>query len=231
MNGRRLLRLSWLLPGAAVAHLLVSCATFDAPPRQRPSARPRVAARAETARTQEKLAEGGHYVLGKEELVIRGRRFNMDCTGTVLAIYYYAGIDLARDFDRYGGNGVMRLYKSLEAEGLVYETHLPATGDVIFWDNTYDRNQDGRWNDPLTHVGMVLNAGDDGSVEYVHLNYRKGIIIEYMNLRHPNVHESLVKGQMRVVNSPIRMKQAGSAHPERWLSSQLLHGFAMGYFF
>jgi hypothetical protein len=178
-----------------------------------------------------KLAEGGNYVLGKEDLVIRGKRFNMDCTGAVLAIYYYAGIDLAQDFNKYKGNGVMRLYKSLEAEDLLYYTQYPVTGDIIFWDNTYDRNEDGQWNDPLTHVGMVMNVSADGSVEYVHLNYRRGIIIEKMNLDQPEIHQRIEKGQMRIVNSPMRMKQAGKAHPENWLSGQLFKIFGMGYLF
>ncbi|MBN2551208.1 MAG: CHAP domain-containing protein [Spirochaetales bacterium] len=185
----------------------------------------------ETEDLRRKLAEGGNYVLGKDELIIRGKRFNMDCTGAVLAIYYYAGIDLARDFNRYTGNGVSRLYKSLEAKGLLYYTRLPVTGDIIFWDNTYDRNEDGRWNDPLTHVGMVMNVSEDGSVQYVHLNYRRGIIIENMNLYQPEIHQRMEKGQMRIVNSPIRMKQAGNPHPRNWLSGQLFRNFGMGYLF
>ena len=188
-------------------------------------------AAAETEDLRRKLAEGGNYVVGRDELIIRGKRFNMDCTGAVLAIYYYAGIDLARDFNRYTGNGVTRLYRSLEAKGLLYNTRLPVTGDIIFWDNTYDRNEDGRWNDPLTHVGMVMNVSEDGSVQYVHLNYRRGIIIENMNLYQPETYQKMEKGQMRIVNSPIRMKQAGKPHPRNWLSGQLFRIFGMGYLF
>ena len=155
----------------------------------------------------------------------------MDCTGAVLAIYYYAGIDLTRDFNKYKGNGVTRLYRSLESEDLLYETQLPVTGDIIFWDNTYDRNEDGQWNDSLTHVGMVMNTSRDGTIEYVHLNYRKGIIIEHMNLRKSDVHQQLEKGHIRIVNSPMRMKQAGKDHPQNWLAGQLYKTFAMGYLF
>jgi hypothetical protein len=209
--------------------ILEACATARPPARVQPeSVNP--AARG-TEDIRRKLAEGGNYVLGKKELIIRGKRFNMDCTGTVLAIYYYAGIDLARDFKKYTGNGVTRLYKSLEAEELLYETRYPVTGDIIFWDNTYDRNEDGQWNDPLTHVGMVMNVSADGDVEYVHLNYSRGIIIENMNLRQPEIHQRLEKGQMRIVNSPMRMKQAGKAHPQNWLSGQLFKIFGMGYLF
>ena len=207
--------------------VLGACAT--APAR---IARDRINPAAERAEdVRRKLAEGGNYILGREELIIRGKRFNMDCTGAVLAIYYYAGIDLARDFHKYTGNGVTRLYRSLEAQDLLYDTRYPVTGDIIFWDNTYDRNEDGRWNDPLTHVGMVMSVSENGSVQYVHLNYHRGIIIENMNLYQPEIHQRMEKGQMRIVNSPMRMKQAGQAHPQNWLSGQLFKIFGMGYLF
>ncbi len=183
----------------------------------------------EAVRVQEKLAEGAGYVLGKESLHIRGREFPVDCTGVVLAIYYYAGIDLARDFAKYSGNGVTRLYKSLEQEKLLYNTSLPETGDIIFWDNTYDRNEDGRLNDPLTHAGMVVTAKKDCTIEYIHHNYRKGIIIEYMNLLNPDVFQQLDKGEMMIINSPMRMKTPGKSRAEKWLSSQLYKIFGRGY--
>jgi hypothetical protein len=209
----------------------LSCATAPPPGRQLAPRSGRAALPPETVQVQGKLVEGGRYVLGRKELVVRGRRFNMDCTGTVLAIYFYAGIDLARDFDKYTGNGVTRLYRSLESQQLIYRALLPVPGDIIFWDNTYDRNEDGRWNDTLTHVGMVMEAHDDGTIAYVHLNYHKGIIIEYMNLRDPRVHQKMVRGEIKVVNSPMRLDQKGKPHPEKWLSAQLYHSFGMGYLF
>jgi len=221
-------RLVYSIISAIFVFYLWSCTSIASPPTRASSLSP--AAR-ETEDVRRKLAEGGNYILGKHELVIRGKRFNMDCTGAVLAIYYYAGIDLARDFNKYKGNGVTRLYRSLESEDLLYETQLPVTGDIIFWDNTYDRNEDGQWNDSLTHVGMVMNTSRDGTIEYVHLNYRKGIIIEHMNLRESDVHQQLEKGHIRIVNSPMRMKQAGKDHPENWLAGQLYKTFAMGYLF
>jgi hypothetical protein len=224
-------RRQYLYPILAALLLLLLGACATGPPPLRGPSEASIAGSRTAEQTRRKLAEGGKYVLGKRRLVIRGRRFNMDCTGAVLAIYYYAGIDLARDFDRYSGNGVMRLYRSLEAQELIYETQLPVTGDIIFWDNTYDRNGDGRWNDTLTHVGMVMNASRDGTIEYVHLNYRRGIVIEYMNLHRPEVHEQLERGRMRILNSPMRMKQAGRSHPQKWLSGQLYRNFGMGYLF
>jgi hypothetical protein len=215
--------------------LLCTCAALEPALREGPAgglpSRPRFAASPEVSRLQGMLAEGGRYVLGKTELVIRDRRFNMDCSGAVLAIYYYAGIDLSRDFGRYSGGGVMRLYKTLEARRLIYETRLPMTGDIIFWDNTYDRNGDGQWNDPLTHVGMVMSTAADGTVQYVHLNYHRGIVLESMNLLNPNARRLAGGGAVKIVNSPMRMKEAGRPHPPRWLSSQLYRCFGRGYLF
>jgi hypothetical protein len=209
-----------------LAVLLSSCASLTGPRGVSAFSRPR-----ETSDIQRLLAEGARRVLGRRRLVVRGRTFPYDCTGTVLAIYWYAGIDLARDFDRYSGNGVMRLYQSLEKQNLLYSTPYPATGDVIFWDNTYDRNGDGAWNDALTHMGMVLHSRPDGTIHYVHLNRSRGIVIENMNLLEPNLSKKMIRGQLRILNSPIRLKERGRPHPPLWLAGQLYRVLGMGYLF
>ena len=84
---------------------LVSCAS--APERKREESP--VQALPEAGPVQEILAEGAGYVLGKDSLDVRGKKFALDCTGVVLAIYHYAGLDLTRDFAKYSGNGVIRL--------------------------------------------------------------------------------------------------------------------------
>jgi len=221
--------LSRLAP-LAIAALLFSCAT--APPRgpdQTPPARATkdpgiVALRA-------KLTEGARSVLGKKELVVRGKRFSYDCTGTVLAIYWYAGIDLGRDLGRFSGNGVTRLYKTLERENLLYSATTPLSGDIIFWDNTYDADGNGAWDDPLTHVGMVMSVDDDGTVAYIHQHVRNGIAIEHMNLRSPDVQRRLEMGRMKILNSPLRLARKGTPHPPNWLAGQLYRTLGMGYLF
>ena len=86
-----------------------------------------------TVALRSKLVEGAQSILGKKQLFVRGRRFNMDCTGMVLAIYWYAGIDLARDFNKFKGNGVTRIYKTLERDNLLYSNDYPLPGDIVFW--------------------------------------------------------------------------------------------------
>ena len=164
---------------------------------------------------------------GRTRLVIGGRRFNADCTGTVLAIYWYAGIDLASPLARYSGNGVTRLYRFLEEEQALYSTRRPKPGDIIFWDNTYDRNDDGQANDYLTHTGMVVAVEEDGTVHYVHHNYRKGVVFARMNLYKPGVYTEVVDGEQRIINSPMRMR--GSPNFDKWLASQLTRSFGRAW--
>jgi hypothetical protein len=178
-----------------------------------------------------KLVEGANFLLGKKELEIRGKRFSYDCSGTVLAIYWYAGIDLARDFSRYAGNGVTRIFKSLESAGLLYDSNYPILGDLVFWDNTYDANGDGVWNDALSHIGMVVSTAEDGTVSYVHHHARRGIVIEYMNLREPAVQQRESWGAVRTLNSPMRLSESGVPHPALWLSGQLYRMLGMGYLY
>ncbi|MDA3811420.1 MAG: CHAP domain-containing protein [Spirochaetaceae bacterium] len=168
--------------------------------------------------TQEKIVEGANWALGRKTLNVNGRTFNVDCSGTVMAIYYYAGIDLGKDFSKYTGGGTSRIYQYLDDKELLYDTKLPVPGDIIFWDNTFDANGDGKRNDYLTHMGIVVEVSEWGTVTYIHENYRKGIIFESMNLLSPEDLKT---------NSAMRMK--GTGMKGGWLASHLYRESAMGY--
>ena len=176
---------------------------------------------------QEKLVEGARSFVGSSQASVNGVAFPADCSGTLLAIYAYAGIDLTDEFARKTGTGVVRLYRILEERGLLYNTKQPAVGDIIFWDNTYDRNGDGMLNDKLTHAGMVITSYGDGRVEYVHYHYSKGIVIENMDLNRPDLYTEDIDGKTVIVNAPIKMK--GVEKEGSWLSGQLYNAFGKGY--
>ena len=178
---------------------------------------------------QQRIVAAARSMLGRTSLVVRGRSFLYDCTGTILAIYYQAGIDLLPYFDRVSGNGVMRLYKIGQQSNLLYTTHYPQPGDVIFWDNTYDMNGDGKWDDPLTHAGVVIDVRPDGTIDYVHQNYAQGIVIEQMNLLHPSENRRLENGREVVINSPMRMRSEVYMNPSLIFSGQLFRCFAQLY--
>jgi hypothetical protein len=153
----------------------------------------------------------------------------MDCTGTVLAIYWYAGIDLAQDFPKLRGDGVSRVYQTLQRRDLLYTTAHPLSGDIIFWDDTYDEPGSAGRPNPLSHMGMVVSVDRDGTIAYVHYHIRRGITIDYMNLENPNVQNRMENGSLKVVNSPLRLAVPGRPHPPRWLAGQLYRVMGLGY--
>ena len=179
----------------------------------------------EITELQRKLIKAAESLQGKTKFVLDGETFAFDCTGTVLAAYYLAGYDLRKDFARFPGNGVSRLYKMAESKGLLSNSSSTLPGDVLFWDNTYDRNKDGKMNDELTHTGIVVRIGEDGTVYYLHHHVTRGIVIEAMNLDRPDVYEVTRNGKTELMNSPIRIREAGKARPEKWLSGQLYNAY------
>lgn len=183
-----------------------------------------------TKNYREKVVEGAYHLVKTQNLTVRGKRFSPDCSGTVLAIYYYAGIDLTREYHLFKGGGVERIYATLEKYNLLHKETFPQPGDIVFWDNTYDRNGDKRWNDELTHVAVVVAVTPDGDIDYVHYHYTQGIIIEKMNLKHRETHTRKGSGGAPVVvNSPMRMKSQNWDNT-RWLASHLFRTFGRGYY-
>ena len=52
-----------------------------------------------------------------------------------------------------------------------------------------------------------------------------------MNLLEPNLSKKLIRGSLRILNSPIRLKERGQPHPPQWLAGQLYRVLGMGYLF
>ncbi len=226
-NDRRRPRTA-LLPALvlASAFLSSSCTTTDffRTPAFR-TAPPRLSG--EASETRERLVGTAHSLLGKGRPRVGGKSFRLDCTGVVQAVYWGAGIDLESPLAAYTGNGVARLYSFLDDRGLVTKGSEPRPGDLIFWDNTYDHNGNGRVDDPLTHVGMVVSVRDNGDLEYIHHNYRRGIILEKMNPRTPDIYSRVENGKTVVVNSPMRMR--GSPEYDKVLSGELVRAWGQAY--
>ena len=158
------------------------------------------------------------------KVTVNGKNFTLDCIGTVAAIYYRLGIDVTKDFGKYPGNGVGRLYESLKARKVLHRDTVPRPGDVIIWDNTWDANNDGNLtNDPRTHAAVVVAVEPDGTIHYVHEHVRKGVIVEVMNVKRPRDYQD-EKG--KVINSPLALVSGtGRGRPEHWLSGDLLNAF------
>jgi hypothetical protein len=169
------------------------------------------------------IVRAARELVETQSTIVGETTFSYDCSGTILAVFAHAGIYLVDLFGSYTGNGVARLYGIATDYELLHKRVLPDPGDLIFWDNTYDRNEDGEWNDPLTHAGLVISVSDDGTVEYLHHNYRRGIVTARMNLLEPETYRNDEGGEL---NSPMRMASQRASNPDLWLSSHLFKEFA-----
>ena len=172
------------------------------------------------ARAQELLGQKSDA-----KVIINGRPFMLDCIGTVSAAYWSAGYDIQRDFAKYEGNGVNRLYQTLLFRAALHRLMIPKPGDIIFWANTYDRNKNGILDDDgLTHAGIVVKVDDDGTVSYMHESVTRGVVIAYFNLLHPDLPRS---PEGKIWNSPMYLgsNYNNQKNPPHWLSGDLWSAF------
>lgn len=122
-------------------------------------------------------------------LTINGKHYHSDCSGFVLATYQSVGMDLLeyKEEIEYEAqeNLVQVLYKiSQNKNWLHYEIPLP--GDLVFFNNTYDKNNNGIADDPLTHIGLVQSINADETIFFYHLlNPDNGVLLSRLNRIHP----------------------------------------------
>ena len=135
----------------------------------------------------------------------------------ILAVYSINNVDLRKTV---GGRTptISELYQYAFKKKLVYQSARPAIGDLAFFHNTYDRNQDGRWNDWHTHVGIVESVDKNHTVSILVWQDNK-IQRIYMNLKYPEIHKNK-KGVL--LNTQLRPDENG----QRGTTSKLFGGFA-----
>ncbi|URA10975.1 NlpC/P60 family protein [Thermospira aquatica] len=156
-----------------------------------------------------------------------GNRFTSDCIGFVRYVYYLSGIDLMEVYGK-GRGGVSSLYDGLVAKRFVYTNRVPlSVGDLIFFDNTYDVNKNGKWDDPLSHVAIVVSVDAQGTITYIHHSPRKGVSQDYMNLYYPQTYAFRKKDRtLKVINSYLRIHRGEQFPRENYISSFFFRAFA-----
>jgi hypothetical protein len=149
------------------------------------------------------IVESATRLIGARTITSQGKRIAYDCAGVTRAIFLQHGIDLYRGtFNDSKGNGVRLIHDHVLLYGTLHRGSNVSPGDLVFFDNTWDFNGDGKVNDPLTHVGIVERLEPDGTVVFIS---RVGKAVERyrMNLDQPHVHKT---AQGRVLNDYMRRK-------------------------
>jgi cell wall-associated NlpC family hydrolase len=160
------------------------------------------------------VAAAARSFLGVRSLRVGGKTYRYDCSGFVEASLAAAGC-------AFTGSSAS-LWEQARDLRVLHRRRSPSVGDVAFFDDTYDRNGNGRRDDPLSHVAIVERVDKDGTVSMVHLG-NQGVTRLVMNLRDPEV-QTAEDGRAR--NDVLRRKAASDGPRTRYLAGELWVGFA-----
>lgn len=160
-----------------------------------------------------KVAAAAQTFVGDRTILVRGETFRFDCSGLVEAAHAAANCPQA-------GSSAM-LHDLAHAEGVFHRRKLPTVGDVAFFSDTYDRDNDGRLNDELTHSAVVTRVDADGSIEMVHVS-SQGVVHLHMNLKRPHDAVDEAGGTL---NDALRARKARDPGGTRYLAGELWVGF------
>jgi hypothetical protein len=149
------------------------------------------------------VVQSATRLIGARGITSQGKRIAYDCAGVTRAIFLEHGIDLYRDASNEPqGNGVRLIHNHVRQHGILHRGTNVSPGDLVFFDNTWDFNGDGKLNDPLTHVGVIERLEPDGTVIFIS-RVANAVERYRMNLDQPHVHKT---AQGRVLNDYIRRK-------------------------
>ena len=90
----------------------------------------------------------------------------------------------------------------------------------VFFDNTFDKNKNGKFDDPITHVGIVEEVFADGRISMLHIGSKRVSRI-YLDLKNPNTYKNK-EGSIR--NSYLRYRYFPK-DPNPRLAAQLWIGY------
>lgn len=103
--------------------------------------------------------------------------FRDDCSGYVSAVFTAVGVPM--------DGRVASLWDLAVDHDALHWEEVPAVGDLVFFDDTFDRDRDGRLDDDLSHIGIVVDVEPDGTVVFAHAGLSSGRGLGRMNLAEP----------------------------------------------
>lgn len=164
------------------------------------------------ARVQAVLARAASLE-GERVVSLDGETWRADCSGFVAACY---GDEAELTDPELATPSVAEtMWLTLQRRGQQVES--PQPGDLVFFDDTYDRNGNGQRDDPLSHVGLVEAVATEGRVTFLHFGSGR-VKRDVLHLVERGTHRS---SEGATLNSFIRRGRSGPR-----LAGQLLRGFA-----
>lgn len=146
----------------------------------------------------------------------RDDSYNANAARYVAAIYELNGVDLPPATR----GDIPAMYRHCRENAETFQSRAPAAGDLAFFHNVADANDDGRANDWYTHVALVEDVDDSDTVQF--LGYRNGSVQSFsMNLDDPDQAER--NGE--TINSKLRPERDSDPPYTQYLAGQLFAGY------
>jgi len=203
---------------------LAGCVTHSIEhPRPSPSAASPCCRSVEHTPSRSAIVRTAATLVGATTIESHGRRIAYDCAGVTRAVFLRHGIDLydADPIDPHA-NGVRIIHAHIRQQGRFHRGPIAHPGDLVFFNNTWDYNGDGKVNDSLTHIGIVERQEPDGTVIFIS-RVASSVERYHMNLRLPHVHKT---AEGRILNDYLRRKGTSDPHNATYLTGELFAQFA-----
>jgi len=138
-------------------------------------------------------------------------------------------VEVKKDEDGKWLSTTQMIFDYIKENGKTHNSSSPKAGDIVFLDNTYDKDKDGEFNDKLTSIGIVTEVDKDGTIYFLYKT-SKGVKLKVMNLKTPEQENIKNKNVTRTVNSKMRWltkKEKAMEGSDKFpqLSSQMLNSF------
>lgn len=154
---------------------------------------------------------------------VNNKKYNGDCSGFIAFLFHVAGLNLLKLYGK-GDSGVSAIWDGLSDYGFILDHDDLLPGDIVFFDNTYDKNKNGLWDDKFSHIGVVESIDENNTVTYVHYG-GKGVVRAKMNLYYPTKYTITENGQQYRVNDLLRNSSKKGVNP-KYLAGSLFKGAA-----
>lgn len=167
----------------------------------------------------DELAAAATRFLGAGRIEVGGEVFRMSCSEMVRAAFAAEGCTEGPT-GAFGDGGTATLFEYCKDAGLLHRESA-APGDLVIFDNTYDRNRNRKSDDPLSHVGIVTGGRDDGTVIFVHVGsgrIRKG----HMNLERPWARKDK---DGNALNDQLRARKKNDPKGTRYMAGELFRAY------
>lgn len=203
--------IQYFLVGLLLATLLPACATVPKfPGNTKALGKGHYVRRVMPPALGQQASNSAYYYLDHSP-----KGFRDDCSGFVCASFDRAGVPLR-------GNTASIWERARDVKA-THNHRRPNPGDLAFFDDTHDRNGNGKLDDDLTHIAIVLKVDDDGTIMMAHAGTSKGRSTMRMNLYQPDRHAD---DGGKIINSYLRGRKNSDSSKVKYLSGELFRGFA-----